>query len=348
MAEPLIPETPETPDTAVTGSLSENKPFALGDALQAARVAKKLTLQDVSNSLRYSVKQINALENGEYQLLPDAMITRGFIRNYAKLLEIDPEPLLADYRQKVSSDSDRIIVVQSSMRPVQLTQVSQSWTKYVVASIVVLVCVLAWLYYMDYKPAPSTPATQTITQPSKALSSAAVETLPEIALPAAQRLAEVDAAGQAIPASADIANASEVVNQRAVDAPDANSAGANAIATNAVEIPVKVDFKPTAPQVVQSNFVQATSSPAATSALKPAYRTITLAFTAQTWVNATDKSGKRVYEKMSYNGDKQTLNTPLPITLVIGNASGTQLHLDGKDIELAPYTKSNVARITLE
>ncbi|MEO7343264.1 MAG: helix-turn-helix transcriptional regulator, partial [Methylotenera sp.] len=83
---------------------SESQPSArqlthapLGEILLEARTAKKLTQKDVSNSLRISIKQITALETDDFALLPDAMITRGFIRNYARLLEIDAEPLLASY-----------------------------------------------------------------------------------------------------------------------------------------------------------------------------------------------------------------------------------------------------------
>lgn len=337
---------PQTPETAGMEHTPESRAPALGEVLQTARAAKKLTQQDVSNSLRYSVKQINALENGEYHLLPDAMITRGFIRNYAKLLDIDPEPLLAAYRQSVSSDADRIIVVKSSMRPVELTNESRPWVKYVLVSVVALLCVLAGLFYLTYRPDSSTPAVQPISQSFQAPSSATSEALPEIALPAAQRLADSKTAEMPASTTEHAAPAAQVADQRAVDPLAAGSAVINPAVTNSAE-PVQIDFKSSV-----SPAAQIASVPAIPGATKPveksADKTITLAFTAETWVNATEKSGKVVYEKMSYSGEKQTLNVHLPITLVIGNASGTRLFLDGKAVELAPYTKSNVARITLE
>lgn len=118
-------------------NMPESHALSTGAALEAARLAKGMTQQDVSNSLRYSVKQIDALEKDAFDLLPDAMITRGFIRSYARLLEIDAEPLLASYRQLTASESDKAISVQSSMRPVQLTKESQPWLKYILASILV-------------------------------------------------------------------------------------------------------------------------------------------------------------------------------------------------------------------
>jgi cytoskeleton protein RodZ len=101
----------------------------------------------------------------------------------------------------------------------------------------------------------------------------------------------------------------------------------------------QIDFKPLAPSVSQQ--IQA---PAITGTDKA----VTMAFTAQTWVSVTDKSGSVVYEKMSHNGDVEAINAPLPLNLVIGNASATKLNVGGKDVDLAPNTKNNVARITLE
>jgi cytoskeleton protein RodZ len=318
-------------DKEITDNPSQNQPVSFGEVLQAARVAKQLTQQDISNNLRYSVKQVNALEKGEFDLLPDAMITRGFIRNYAKLLEIDAEPLLASYRQSVSSDADKMIAVRSSMRPVQLTKESQPWLKYILASILVLFFLLAWLFYVDYMPKSPSVSDEKTPEVVEELAPATTEPLPEAALPAAQRLAEDDVMAP------DLLAAPNVGLNPATQAP-ANVADVKQ--TNPLS---QIDFKPLAPSVTQQIQV-----PANANSANPADKAVSLAFTAQTWVSITDKFGKVVYEKMSHNGDMETINATLPLNMVIGNASGTKLNFGGKDIDLAPNTKNNVARITLE
>lgn len=312
-------------------SVLQSQPASLGEVLQAVRVAKALSLQDVSGSLRYSVKQIDALEKGEYRLLPDAMITRGFIRNYARLLEIDAEPLLASYRQSVSLESDKLIAVQSSMRPVRLTKESQPWLKYILASILVLLFLLAWLFYVDYMPKPSSVAVEKTPEVIEESAPAATEPLPEIALPAAQRLAESDAVAPDL-----LADPNAALNPAAQPA--------TAVAdVKPLDTVAQADLKPLTPPVSQQILAPVTTSP-----VKSADKTLNMIFTAQTWVSVTDKSGKVVYEKMSHNGDKETINVAPPLNLVIGNASGTKLNFGGKDIDLTPNTKDNVARLTLE
>ena len=311
-----------------TDNQPQSQSASLGEVLQAARVAKQLTQQDISNSLRYSVKQINALEQGEFDLLPDAMITRGFIRSYAKLLEIDAEPLLTSYRQSVSSESDKKIAVHSSMRPVQLTKESQPWLKYILASILVLLFLLAWLFYVDYMPKPPAEAVEKTSEVIEEAAPAATEPLPEIALPAAQRMAESDAVAPDLAADPNAA-----ATQPAIAAADVKP----------LDPVTQNDLKPLTPPVTQQM-----QAPVTTSPVKPADKTLNMTFTAQTWVSVTDKSGKVVYEKMSRSGDLATINAAPPLSLVIGNASGTKLNFGGKDIDLAPNTKDNVARITLE
>jgi cytoskeleton protein RodZ len=318
-------------DKETTDSQAQSQPASLGEVLQAARVAKALSQQDVSDNLRYSVKQVDALEKGAFDLLPDAMITRGFIRNYARLLEIDAEPLLASYRQSVASESDNMIAVRSSMRPVQLTKESQPWLKYILASILVLLFLLAWLFYVDYMPKPSNDAVDQAPEVIEEIAPAATESLPEVALPAAQRLAENDSVAPDLLAAPNVGlNTGTSPANNAADVKPADALS-------------QIDFKPLAPSATQQ-----IQTPAITGTDKPADKTVSMVFTAQTWVSVTDKSGKVIYEKMSHNGDKETINVAPPLNLVIGNASGTKLNFGGKDIDLAPNTKDNVARITLE
>src|SRR3954471_10758468 len=83
----------------------------LGPLLQNARQKRNLSMEDVSNRLRISLRQVRALEADDFSALPEPMITRGFIRNYARLLDIDAEPLLAAYRIIVPVQSPRAISI---------------------------------------------------------------------------------------------------------------------------------------------------------------------------------------------------------------------------------------------
>jgi len=78
---------------------SATEPSSPGRTLAAARAALKLSVADVSQKIKYGVKQIAAIEADDYAKLPGTTIVRGMIRSYAKLVQLDPEPLLAGLGQ---------------------------------------------------------------------------------------------------------------------------------------------------------------------------------------------------------------------------------------------------------
>jgi len=65
-----------------------------GTRLAAAREALGLSSSDIARQLKLSVWQVEALEAGRYEQLPGSIFVRGFIRNYARLVKVDPEELL--------------------------------------------------------------------------------------------------------------------------------------------------------------------------------------------------------------------------------------------------------------
>ena len=71
-----------------------------GRTLARLRAERKLSVADVAQRLKYGARQIEALEAEEFDRLPGATFVRGMVRGYAKLLEKDPEPILASLEQR--------------------------------------------------------------------------------------------------------------------------------------------------------------------------------------------------------------------------------------------------------
>lgn len=59
-----------------------------------AREAQGLAIDDVAQSLKFAPRQIEFLEQERFDRLPGPTIARGMVRNYARLLKLDPEPLV--------------------------------------------------------------------------------------------------------------------------------------------------------------------------------------------------------------------------------------------------------------
>ena len=74
----------------------------LGNWLRAAREAKGITFQDVEAAIRIRVRYLEALETGDYGVMPGGEPqVRGFLRRYASFLGLSPEEAIARYEQEV-------------------------------------------------------------------------------------------------------------------------------------------------------------------------------------------------------------------------------------------------------
>ncbi len=350
MANELMVEVSETAQSLIT---------PLGEVLLAARNAKNLTQKDASDNLRLSLKQIDALETNAFDLLPDAMITRGFIRNYARFLELDSEPLLASYRIRMPEKSPNALGIQSSINQVMLTKKSQTWLIYILGSILVLLCLVSWFFYMDYMAEPTKQATALKTVEAVSVEAPITIPLPEIALPAAERLPETN---DAVVGVEDMTTPNNTIDTNIMAvapivakpplAVDLNTLKANAkpataqqsaplatvpqtTTTSSNQFPIKSDTTTKSNDVI--NTLPLTTA-----------KKVNLSFTEKTWVSVTNKSGKVIFENTFTAGSTDGFDGEPPFNLVIGNAKATKLMYLGKPVDLIPSTKSNVARITLQ
>lgn len=72
----------------------------IGEQLKAAREAKGVSLAEASKATRTLTKLIVAMETDNFSELPVPTYAKGFIRLYARYLDLDPEPLVEEYMKK--------------------------------------------------------------------------------------------------------------------------------------------------------------------------------------------------------------------------------------------------------
>lgn len=82
----------------------------VGAELKQTREARGLSVEDVAQSLKFAPRQIESLEAERFDRLPGPTIARGMVRNYARLLKLEAEPLLERMapRAAPAEDSGRL------------------------------------------------------------------------------------------------------------------------------------------------------------------------------------------------------------------------------------------------
>jgi Helix-turn-helix domain len=68
----------------------------IGNTLREARLRLGLSLTDAQKATKIRARYLEALEQERFRVLPAPAYARGFLREYAELLELDPEPLLLE------------------------------------------------------------------------------------------------------------------------------------------------------------------------------------------------------------------------------------------------------------
>lgn len=73
-----------------------------GALLRRTRETRGLSIEEVSQSLKLSPRQIRAIESDDFEDLGSATFARGFVRNYARHLGLDPGAVLAVLEKQIA------------------------------------------------------------------------------------------------------------------------------------------------------------------------------------------------------------------------------------------------------
>ena len=274
-----------------------------GRALAAARAGLKLSVADVSQQIKYGVKQIAAIEADDYATLPGATFVRGMIRSYAKLLQIDSEPLLTNLGRR---DIPAPVTVDLRTRGQEpfVEGGGKSSRIYALLSLAALVAVAVVAYEWWTNPLDTGEVVTITPRTAQSDESAASPAL----APA--------------PAPADVP-----------PAPATASVFKPAAAGDAL-----------APQQVAQAALPASTAKGSGSRLKR----VELEFDQLSWVEIKQGNGKILLSQLNPAGTRQLIEGMPPFEVVIGNAANVRLKYNDATVDLRPYFKVDVARLTLE
>ena len=132
-----------------------------GQRLKAERTRKGLSEQDVAARLHLSMTYLRALEADDYDKLPEAAFVKGYVRNYARLLEMPAEELVNQFKALVADEQrEHLISPVHTMRPAT----RPFWLIPVLAvAIVAVICFSWWVT----RPSDTSGAQSTLERPAE-------------------------------------------------------------------------------------------------------------------------------------------------------------------------------------
>jgi len=125
--------------------------------LKTIRKERGLTIEAISLKTKISVPVLNAIENGEFHLLPPPVYAKKFIEIYAEILEIDPGVILDHYQRHVD-----IVQVEPEEAKVVNRQIvfdrkpSKHYGLYAITVAAIIVIILIMYAFFHDKETPET------------------------------------------------------------------------------------------------------------------------------------------------------------------------------------------------
>ncbi|HKW80842.1 MAG TPA: RodZ domain-containing protein [Casimicrobiaceae bacterium] len=286
-----------------------------GAQLRAAREAAGLSIDQVAQQLKLAARQVKALEDEDFGVLPGRTFTRGFLRNYARLLGLDADLLVAhlpDATRSPALDSPPLHSTGTTMAELPVSAApAPSFGRWLIPLLLVA-CIVGAAGYEWYRGRPANPL------------------------------------GAALP--------------------NAPAQAAPAVSTRALANPLVPDAAPAAgatptPPAATSPEPLSTPAPATSGALSPAPSTATVAaaapadanpdaaivirYAGPSWTEIRDQRGQTLISRLVPAASVAPFDGTPPFSVVIGNARVVTLVYRGETVDLAPYTRQNVARLVL-
>jgi cytoskeleton protein RodZ len=308
-----------------------NETSGPGVDLRAAREGMGVSVREVADALNLPARVIESLEADDYDRLQPSVFTRGYLRSYARLLELNPDELLSRYPE-VTEEVD--VVPEEAARPSPVRDARVQLIGLAAVATVLVLVLLAWLLSGGEEESPAPVKSESTTED--------VGTTDEGAVPSASVATPRTQTESPVPVS--------TVEPADREAPVSDRSGA------AASEPV-----PAEPEAVQPPPSDAASE---TDTLREAApvgggerreRRITefgddellLVFSDDCWVEVKSLDGENLYSDLNRAGQTLVLTGRGPFRVLLGYAPGVRLDFNGDPVDLSRYSRNNVASLVL-
>ena len=292
-----------------------------GARLRAAREARRHTVKDAAEALRLSEATVRALEDNDMSRLPPETFVRGYLRSYARWLDVPEGEVVASRTDDSAEMTMAPIAIER--RDMDLAAVGRG-RQLAGLLIGLLLLVLAGVWGINHLRQPATP----VVPDPRVMSSPDVPAATHRGSPPAV-VAESADVEPVIPDLTSSPEAPFVPEQPlGVNEPSAFVAEDSVVEQPAVSAPPEVTEQATGSEAVRV--------------------TVNLEFREESWVEVSDVQGRLLLYKLAADDSQARVEGEPPLQVYLGNAPGVSITVDNQPFDTAPFTRRNkVARFTI-
>ena len=331
-------------NTETTPSTQEGD---LGKLLKKSRESVGYSIAQTAEAMCLAEEILLKLENEDFKSLPEPPYIRGYLRNYAKIAEIEADEIIACYEALRGADPSDLNYHFKSSAKIHSHQ-SKKRLSPVLMQLLLLAVLLGGLAALSMIPAVNQWVKSTWDSFSNQTTAQSMGdtdnplltgTMPiPTPLPAAVEITSLENKTEVEPNAAKkttLPSDSDVTKTDNITSTDSNENvdNSNKEMSESIET-IKVG---------KENKSEALIPASTDGSIK-----IKLVFNKEVWMRIKDGKKKTVFEGQNTSGQEKELSLKKPLTFRVGNAHGLSLFVDGKPVDISSYIKGSVANFTLE
>ncbi len=302
-----------------------------GSILRQARLLNKLSQQDVADSLNLKLIIINAIESDDFDAMPTATFTKGYLRSYAKLLALDESEVLQAYQSMgIESVDPKLKIKSFSNKP----KLEKGEHKSVLIPLVLLLIVIAvglfFWFKVDQNSFSFDSATQDVKTDSSESQSVTAQAFVESSPSDNITVIETQTAPEFIlePEIDSELNQTELAVNRETENQDSEYGVTDKVENTESRLTETVDSSIQATVEIEGPL-------------------ISMQFTQDCWINVVDATGERIAYGVKKAGRLMQVSGVAPFQVTLGAPENVEVSYNQQAVDMQQFKKGMVARFSL-
>jgi len=325
VSEKVLKDQVSEPAKELDAELSEDmEVMGPGQILAEARAAMGFTQQDVADKLNFRTTLVNNIENEVFDTKLPETFNRGYLRNYAKLVNVSQDDILASYEQLNVAKTQASELQSFSKGTEKLAESNRiMWISYLILAILIGASVVWWMQNSTSKFEETQPIQDTEKVTIIDNEQADTQQKPEII----------------------IETSASTIEQVGLD----NIATENST-ENSTENNTEGQLPPSDELTFENNndAVTPENVPSAELAQPAVILTnVTFTFSGDCWVNISDASGERIAWGVKKLGYIMKISGQAPFSVTLGKPELVAINFADENIDMTQFNAGNIAKFTL-
>ncbi len=317
-----------TENKEMPGSVPQQvqEPELPGKRLRAAREAAGLSREEVAVQLRLHVRLITALEENDYDALPGSTFTTGYLRNYARLLELPEDTFITPAQHQPPP----LVSTSASVREISSHDGVARLATYAVIGVMIVSVVLWWMGRKEpIEPMENPPAAEIAELQRNRLLSEATQDDEEV-LPSPLDSVNSQTDAETTPVQTQAGDASEneqVESDAAVSNLQTEAPAVLSAPVASVTSPAQPEPPPLTDDMPQSK--------------------LELRFEADSWTEVKDNAGRQLLYRLIKAGEVLVVRGEAPFHVFLGYAPGVVVYYNDELFDHSAFQRRDVARFRI-